>query len=643
MKTKFKGLFKKSLIMTLVLTLLLSVSNTSFAAQETWNKGEKLSYIPKTSATTYKASDWTKSLVSLYKLTWYETPSRQVLKGEFMLVQLRTIQASLERRNLTVLSASDEKFDFKDKNTLIASAQEEAKILKSLGILTGTSDGYMKIANSIKRSEAAKVISVTNSKILKIPAVKIAKKFTDTKGNWAENSISIAYQIGLMSGVSNTTFEPDKSLTLEQTLQILENEIGYYGITRVDVAKAMNETFKVTLNTDVSNSTISQGSYAKYEEKMKVYGFSTLYNNKSAKTSETVTKAEALKMAIAIVFNTNDISGFALENDEYDNAIWVDFAKAKEITKEDINISNYMNKATYIDVISYFEIAKVKFLKKQAIKDTDIYLTDMSKYSDEEQSAVKDMVANEIIYPLADKLNGSNNIFKGQLNEIVVNFIEKYNTTLKNGDKININPEKMPSNSDQYSFILSNINKSIYEMPFQVEYKKDFLNPKELYTYKRMYYPQMIDSSESFFNVLLNVNYNTITENGLKEKLSEFFVFEPNDYAIKKYVENVKKNKIIIEGKAKMLVPMVYCDGLSYRARMQITFEVKNSTTKDNLIYLDYIGGLKKTYSKVKYEFIADYYMANAIGTQNVYMQQEDLYRTIINKEKSGITQEILK
>lgn len=253
MKKRLKGIFKNIVTSVIVLTLVLSFSGAAFASDGIWNGGEKVNYVPFYGESNYRPSDWTNSLVNTYQLKWYESPTRQVLKGEFMLVQLRTIQASLERQGFNKLSSNGEILNFNDTNTLVSSAQEEAKILKSLGILSGTPEGFMEMSKSITRSEAAKVITYANDRILRIPATRNAKVFYDTTNHWAQGCISYAYQIGLLNGISDTYFDPDGALTLEQTLQILENEVGYYGITREDVAKAMNQTFKVTSNFNTSN------------------------------------------------------------------------------------------------------------------------------------------------------------------------------------------------------------------------------------------------------------------------------------------------------------------------------------------------------------------------------------------------------
>lgn len=475
MNMNLKGLFKRTATMTLVIIMVLSLTTTGVAAQETWNKGQKASFVPSSSDTTCSASNWTKNLVDLYQLKWYENPTRQVLKGEFMLVQLRTIQASLERRGLDQLSTNKETLDFKDNNTLTESAQEEAKILKYLGILSGTAEGYMNLTSAIKRSEAAKVLAITNSKVLDIPSIRNPKAFNDIKGHWAEESICNAYQISLLNGMSDTTFNPDEALTLEQTLQILENEIGYFGITREDVAKAMNETFKVTLNTELSNS-----------------------------------------------INTND--------------------------------SNVME-----------------------------------------------------------------------------------------GDTINTNPENVPSNASLYPYILSNVDKSVYELPFFLTDNRSNLSPKELYVYKKDSYPQIKMWCEEYFNELLNIDYRTITEESLRAKIEPYYIFDASDATVKKYVQHVKDNQIVLTGSSQVQFPVVYFDGSAIRVRMRLQFEVVSSNTKDSLIYLDMLDGLKETYTKKSYNIIVDCSMSSAIGNNNLYINEVRLYKGILDKPNCGIVKEVEK
>lgn len=377
--------------------------------------------------------------------------------------------------------------------------------------------------------------------------------------------------------------------------------------------------------------------YYKYEEKMKIYGFDKLYDDKSAKTAEPVTKAEALKLAIGAVFNTSDISGFAAEHNEYPNAIWVEYAKAKGITIEDINASNYNHKASYVDVITYFENCKKLFLKDQKIEDTTTKLKDISKYTTEQQAAIKDMLANQIIAEVSSNLNGSKTIFKGQLNEIVVNFVEKYNTIAMAGYKLNINPEKIPSNANLYPYTVTAVDKSVYEAPLSPGYDAEKISPKDLYSFKKELYPEIKLRCEEYFDTLINVDYRTINEQEFSEKVNRYFLYQIDEATVKNYVNYVKDNQIVIEGKSEAQIPVIFFDGVSYRARLKLTFDVKSSKTKVNLLFLDMLDNSTITYANTTYSILVDNFMSNAIGDSNMYLDSRQLYDMLVDKTGSGI------
>ncbi len=634
MKTNLKSILNRMLTLSLVITLAFSLTNSVYAVQEPGNNGEM--------AQTYESSAWTESLVDLYQLDWYENPSRPVLKGEFMLVQLRVIQAALERQGLTTLSGQSESLNFKDNNTLTEPVQEEAKILKSLGILSGTPDGYMALTNPIKRSEAAKVIAGFNNKIFKINSLQSPKVFIDTRSHWSEKNISIAYQISLLNGMSKTACKPDESLTLEQTMQILENEIGYGGIRRVDVAKAMSDTFKVTLNADLSNNLILKNAYVKYEDKMNTYGFYKMYNNLSAKSDEAVTKAEAIKIALSVTLNTDTLDGYSEEDEEYPNAVWVSYAKTIGVTKEDINITNYKDQATYIDVISYFEACKVLLKKDLQVNSVEVYLSDMATYQVEEQLAIKDMVANKIIYLMGDQLNAHDYIFKGQLNELAVNFAQHYNTMVDEGEQINNEPEKMPSNAGLFPYILTNIDNSIYEKPGFLRNDKASMTAKDLYAVRKETFPQAQYVSEEFFKDILNIDYQTITVESFKKSLSRHMIFPPNDKSIEAYVKYVKANEVIIKGSAQFQSPVFYFDGVTFRTRLKLDFEVIHSITRENLLYTDLNdASISIINKKKKYDIFADYYLTSTTENGKLYIDKHPLYDAVLDKENCGITKKL--
>lgn len=385
--------------------------------------------------------------------------------------------------------------------------------------------------------------------------------------------------------------------------------------------------------------------YKGFEETMKTYGFDKVYNNESAKTGESVTKSEAIKMVLSCVFNTSDISGFAKEpegDDNYENAIWVEYAKFRGIiTDSDINKDNAKDKATYIEVIRYFANAKSKILEKELDSAMDMKVKDLDNYKSDEQVAIEDMIANEIITINTKKIHGSKHIFKGQMNELIVNFVQKYNTITVNGEKLNINEDKMPSNKDQYPYTLASVDKSVYEKEFYVDDENNFKNPKELYTVKKEYYTQIQEIAEGYYDTILNVDYNTINYEDMKDNILQYVLYGTE--GLEEYVNYVKSNKIIIQGKSTVMFPIIYFDGLEYNVRMKLEFEIKNSNIRNNLLYMDPVNSYntKVKYDNDKYTVYIDAKMGNAIGGSNaLYNDNMTIVDLLLNGQKDVMVRE---
>ena len=385
--------------------------------------------------------------------------------------------------------------------------------------------------------------------------------------------------------------------------------------------------------------------YTKYEETMKTYGFDKMYNNESAKTGESITKSEAIKMILACMFNTSDISGFAKEpegDDNYENAIWVEYAKFRGIISDsDINKDNAKDKATYIEVIRYLANAKTKILEKELDSAPNLKVKDLDNYKSDEQVAIEDMIANEIITINTKKINGNKHIFKGQMNELISNFAIKYNTITVNGEKVNINEDKMPSNKDQYPYTLASVDKSVYEKEFYIDDEKNFKSPKELYTVKKEYYTQIQEIAEGYYDTILNVDYNTINYEDMKDNILRYVLYGTE--GLKEYVNYVKSNKIIIQGKSTVMFPTIYFDGLEYNVRMKLEFEIKNSNTRDNLLYMDPINSdsTKVKYNNDKYTVYIDAKMGNAIGGSNaLYNDNITIVNLLLNGQNDVMVRE---
>lgn len=385
--------------------------------------------------------------------------------------------------------------------------------------------------------------------------------------------------------------------------------------------------------------------YIGFEETMKTYGFDRVYNNESAKTGESITKSEAIKMILACMFNTSDISGFAKEpegDDNYENAIWVEYAKFRGIiTDSDINKDNAKDKATYIEVIRYLANAKTKILEKELDSAPSMKVKDLDNYKSDEQVAIEDMIANEIITINTKKINGNKHIFKGQMNELISNFAIKYNTITVNGEKVNINEDKMPSNKDQYPYTLASVDKSVYEKEFYIDDENNFKSPKELYTVKKEYYTQVQEIAEGYYDTILNVDYNTINYEDMKDNILQYVLYGTE--GLEEYVNYVKSNKIIIQGKSTVMFPIIYFDGLEYNVRMKLEFEIKNSNTRNNLLYMDPVNNNENPvkYNNNSYTVYIDAKMGNAIGGSNaLYNDNMTIVDLLLDGQKDVMIRE---
>ncbi len=357
--------------------------------------------------------------------------------------------------------------------------------------------------------------------------------------------------------------------------------------------------------------------YRVYEQAMKDYGFDIVYDNKSAETGDSVTKSEAIKMVLSCVLNTQYIDGYVTNSDkEYDNALWVEYAIDKNIiTSDEITKDNESEKASYIDVIRYFANAKSKILEKELDSKEDIKVKDLDTYKPDEQIAIEDMVANEIIKLNTKKIKGNSKVFKGQINEIINNFVIKYNTITVGDEKVNINEEKIPSNKDQYPYTLASVDKSVYEIE---DYNKDndsYKNAKDSYSKLKYIYPQIQEYVTRYFDVILNIDYNTINSDNFYDSLYGLLMYGRDREEIDAYIKHVKDNQISIKANSiKVNLPAVYYDGRTYRCRTTIEYEITSSNTNVGIFF----GDLGAEYDKNNKKLILDVPMGKAIDNNSL-------------------------
>ena len=283
---------------------------------------------------------------------------------------------------------------------------------------------------------------------------------------------------------------------------------------------------------------LNYSKYEHYETKMKIYGFDIVYDNGSAKTKEKVTRSEAIKMILSCVYNVPDIEGIAMSTDKtYSNAIWVEYAKKQGIVgQEEITEENADDRVKYQEVLVWLYNVKSKILQQTPDTEAKVEVKDINAYNADQRLAIYDLINSNVIVTNTKNINGNQRLFKGKLNELIVNFAEEYNTITVSDARININDERLPSNVAEYPYTLSGISKDVYELDFINRGAEGFILPVDFYAENKQYYAQIKDFVESYYTYLVNIDYNDITVEQMKRRLKKYALEEFDDDALNEYV-----------------------------------------------------------------------------------------------------------
>ena len=99
-----------------------------------------------------------------------------------------------------------------------------------LGIINGVSETAFAPNKSITRAELAKMIVYTKGLQKYADTSGIKSNFKDTKGHWAESYIATAADLELLKGYGDGTFKPDKEVSYAEVVAIVIRGLGYVNI-----------------------------------------------------------------------------------------------------------------------------------------------------------------------------------------------------------------------------------------------------------------------------------------------------------------------------------------------------------------------------------------------------------------------------
>lgn len=119
-----------------------------------------------------------------------------------------------------------------------------AEAMVALGILKGTDNGY-ELEREVTRAEALTFIWRTTG--IAFTDIGAEIPFKDVKGHWAEDTILKFYINGFINGTSESTFEPQRTVTGKEFAKILLTVMGYEGVT-IENAYEMGEASELLSN-----------------------------------------------------------------------------------------------------------------------------------------------------------------------------------------------------------------------------------------------------------------------------------------------------------------------------------------------------------------------------------------------------------
>lgn len=342
--------------------------------------------------------------------------------------------------------------------------------------------------------------------------------------------------------------------------------------------------------------------YKSYTDEMYFYGYNDLYSNKKATAFQKVTNLDMLKVIIGSVNNTTNVTEITLTSPTEkitSDDLWYQAAKDMNLT---INMDQKKldNRAKVIDAV----IAIMRTLEWSLdvnIHEAELKMSEaaLKNFTTTERKYIAKAV-NEGIIANDDSGIRNKKLIKGELNKLIIEVANKYATVhydtvsldengfvVKNDVHIVTKEQDKPNNAEEYPYIISNIDKSIYEIEFRKENERSFKNPKEVYTKMGHLYGQIDETIERYFNAILNINYNSIDEANFLNAINATTTYKLNLDDIVDYINYVKENNIILKGKAQPLLPIMYDTGNRYVVRTKVEFEIVNSKTKINLLFGD--------------------------------------------------------
>ncbi len=388
-------------------------------------------------------------------------------------------------------------------------------------------------------------------------------------------------------------------------------------------------------------SMLKYKKYNEYGDLIKRYNYESIYDNASTKSSQYVTKKELLKSVIYTSVKENDLYDIIpkVRGDSFDDDLLNYAYSRKLVTNEELKLDNLNEKANYLDVIEYISKAKQYLLEKSFESSVKPEYSNFNSFTNTQKIYICDLVSCNIIENNTKKIDINKKIRKGELNKIIILYIQ-YNNLLTSDKNREIETDisKMPSNYQEYPYILKDVKKEVYEQNYFISVSDFFEDPIELYRDSEIDYDDVVEKAEKYYTALLNIDYTTITVENYKASLENYVSNKLYDNLIENYIKYVKENEIKMSCKVTPQLPAVYSDGFNTRVRLKLDFQIQNTKTRNNLMYLDNSYNMTITYPNDTFTIYIDAILEEVFNSTKSYINPTLLYLQMLEMSYNEIS-----
>lgn len=150
--------------------------------------------------------------------------SIKITRAECCEILMELLEAHTNAKILDLLTDLGLEFgddtEFNDTGSLIYYAKYCISGLYKLGIVKGVGNGKFNPNGTLTRAEMAALLNRT-AEYLGVDTSGYTHSFTDAAGHWSDKELGWPSSVGIIKGVGDEKFAPNKTLTLEQAIVII--------------------------------------------------------------------------------------------------------------------------------------------------------------------------------------------------------------------------------------------------------------------------------------------------------------------------------------------------------------------------------------------------------------------------------------